>query len=227
MSSTVTVHVLCEGKTEQEFVNRIIQPALSSRQVYVYATQVSKPGQKGGDVKFPRVQKDIRNFLTQRNDTYVTTFLDYYSLDPEWPGYKASNEINELDAKCYKIANATTENLTNAFPAVQVRNRFIPYFSMHEIEALYFGKPNILAEGIGVEVKTINDILAQFNNNPELINNHPDTAPSKRILKINKSFIKTVTGIRIAERIGLEAMRDKCAQFNRWLTQLENLEPLQ
>ncbi len=46
----------------------------------MHATQVSKPGQKGGDVKFVKVRNDIIRHLKQREDTIVTLFLDYYGL---------------------------------------------------------------------------------------------------------------------------------------------------
>ena len=103
--------------------------------------------------------------------------------------------------------------------------RFIPYVSMHEIEALYFSDPAVLAARLGVRQKDIDDILREFGE-PEQIDDNPQTAPSKRLEKLSDRFKKTTTGIVIAEAIGLEKIRKKCSVFNRWLTKIEDLRGL-
>lgn len=59
--------------------------------------------------------------------------------------------------------------------------------------------------------------------NPELINNSFETAPSKRILKAIPAYDKTVAGIEVLRRIGLNKIRDKCRHFNDWITHLEQI----
>ncbi len=44
---------------------------------------ISKPGQKGGDVKFARVKNDIGLYLKQGSDTLLTLFVDYYGIKKE------------------------------------------------------------------------------------------------------------------------------------------------
>jgi len=75
MSSDINVIAIVEGKTEQVFIEKILAPYLGDRNIGIRATQVSKPGQKGGDVRFARAKNDIRNHLKQRPDIYVTTFF--------------------------------------------------------------------------------------------------------------------------------------------------------
>ena len=41
---------IVEGATEEKFINSILAPYLGYRNIGMHATQVSKPGQKGGDV---------------------------------------------------------------------------------------------------------------------------------------------------------------------------------
>ena len=67
MSRYVEVMAIVEGSTEETFINRILAPYLSHRNIGMRATQVSKPGEKGGDVKFSRVKNDIRLHLKQRH----------------------------------------------------------------------------------------------------------------------------------------------------------------
>ena len=59
--------------------------------------------------------------------------------------------------------------------------------------------------------------------NPELINQGHETAPSKRILKEIPEYDKVTSGVSVAECIGLDTLRQKCAHFDQWLTKLERL----
>ena len=75
MNDYIEVIAIVEGKTEQDFIKNILSPYLSVRNVFIKATQVSKPGSKGGDVKYSRVVNDIENHLKQRSNTIITTML--------------------------------------------------------------------------------------------------------------------------------------------------------
>ena len=64
---------------------------------------------------------------------------------------------------------------------------------------------------------TLRPVLRQVSiiqPNPELINNSPNTAPSKRILKVIPAYDKTVTGVEILRKISLNKLRQKCQHFN-------------
>ncbi len=67
------------------------------------------------------------------------------------------------------------------------------------------------------------DIILRFPN-PELINDNPKTAPSKRIESILKpsKYSKPFHGIDIAEIIGIEKMIEKCPHFREWINKLKN-----
>ncbi|MEX8547306.1 MAG: DUF4276 family protein, partial [Mucilaginibacter sp.] len=62
------------------------------------------------------------------------------------------------------------------------------------------------------------------DKNPELINESPETAPSKRIISLCNSYDKIDDGILILKEIGLETMRKECRHFNDWVSQLEKLK---
>ncbi len=55
---------------------------------------------------------------------------------------------------------------------------------------------------------------------PELINNSPETAPSKRLIAAIPDYNKVVVGICVAMDIGLEKIREKCPLFNEWVERL-------
>lgn len=220
MNNYMNVVAIVESRTEQVFVERVLAPYLGTKNIFITATQISKPGQKGGDVKFSRAENDIGRFLKQRPDTYVTQFFDYYGLK-EWPsldliGHQSHTEIAEL------LNNAASEQVTLKYGAYQAQHRFIPYMAMHEFEALLFSDEAILAEALDVELEQITSIIETCGE-PEKINNSRETAPSKRLnqLKPSGKFKKTTEGISIAEQIGVEKMRQRCPLFNQWLNQLE------
>lgn len=114
------------------------------------------------------------------------------------------------------------EAVKKLFPSHNSDSRFIPYVSMYELEALYFSDPPCLAEKLGVQQIKIDEILKECGE-PEKINDHSTTAPSKRLVKLSDRFKKTSSGIAIAAAIGIPKMREACPLFNNWVTTLENL----
>lgn len=223
MSDYIEVIAIVEGKTEQIFIESILVPYLAKKKIYMSATQVSKPGQKGGDVRFVRVQKDIGMHLKQRNDTYVTTFVDYYGTK-EWPGLDdvPSNATPQEITETINIA--TANKVKELFTNQRTEKRFIPHMAMHEFEALLFSDSEILADKLNIDEELITNVIDDCGE-PEAINNKPETAPSKRLDKWSntKKFPKTTKGISIAEEIGIDKMREKCPQFDKWIAHFENI----
>jgi hypothetical protein len=221
MSDYIDVIAIVEGKTEQVFIELILAPYLAIKKIYIRATQVSKPGQKGGDVRFVRAKRDIGLHLKQRTDTYVTTFIDYYGTK-EWPGLDTV-QANTTPEQISQHINTKTKNAVNAlFEEYQSERRFIPYIAMHEFEALLFSDSEILAKDLVCDEATIKEVI-KLCGEPESINNNPSTAPSKRLdgWSLSGKFPKTTQGIAIAREIGIEKMRQQCPQFNHWIASFE------
>ena len=92
---------------------------------------------------------------------------------------------------------------------------------IHEFEALLFSDSAILARRLGVDKKHVDKTLEKFSGKPEMINNSRDTAPSKRLQAWMPAYKKTITGIPIAEEIGIDKMRLAAPLFDAWLKSLE------
>ena len=78
-----TVVVLCEGQTEEEFINGFLVSELITRDVLLEARVVKTSAQgRGGALTRRRVVTQLRMVLKQRQraDTFVTTFFDLYGL---------------------------------------------------------------------------------------------------------------------------------------------------
>ncbi|MDE6447499.1 MAG: DUF4276 family protein, partial [Muribaculaceae bacterium] len=98
--------------------------------------------------------------------------------------------------------------------------RFIPYIQLHEFEALLFSAVNGFEMYFEDETsKKIQEIIDSYDN-PEEINNAPETAPSKRLLRIIPDYDKVIYGTIIALEIGLPKILNRCPRFRAWTDSL-------
>jgi hypothetical protein len=214
---SVKLRVQCEGLTEQNFVTQVLQPHLSQYRVFAQAEPLCR-GRSGvvrWEVLYAAIKADVGR---SREHEYVTTLLDLYAL-PDYPGdAKAQGKKGALRAEEIEAAMA------DALPSP----RFIPYIQVHEFEALVFvdldelpsAFPDGEAEGAPTVLRRDLGDLA-----PEEINDHPETAPSKRLVRAVPAYKykKPIVGPQIAARIGLPRLRAACPHFNSWLAKLEKL----
>ena len=223
MSRQIIVKVIVEGQTEEKFIKDIIAPFFSTRNIHITPVVLTKKGQKGGDVKYERIKRDVMNFLWQSNVTLVTCFVDYYGLK-EWPGKDRIPQKSSPRQISDILNRAAIEELSQDKDAdrLKLHQRFLPFVVVHEFEALLFSNSQILAEALGLSNTIIEQVLEECGS-PEQINNSPITAPSKRLEKWKPDFSKTADGIAIAQKIGLLAIRNKCPLFDKWLSAIENL----
>jgi len=222
MNKPVEIITIVEGKTEQIFIQSMVSPYLWAKGIFMTPIIASKPGQKGGDIKFARIKRDIELHIKQRSDTYLTLFLDYYGLKSDWPGYLESREKRTSGEKAKTINSATMDAVKEMFGHYEVTKRFIPYLSIHEFEALLFSDPSVLSSHLNVSESQVTNIITACGS-PEEINDSQQTAPSKRLLSLSKRFKKTTTGIAVANEIGLTKIRECCPIFNEWLIAIESI----
>lgn len=214
------VLILVEGQTEETFVKRTLGPHLSSLDVFVVPTILKtkrfKSGAsfKGGVPPYERVRKDIQRLLGDTSATLVTTMVDYYGLPKSFPGRSSVQGSTALQRVQYVEA---------ALAADIAHERFLPYYSLHEFEALLFASTSAIAQAFAVPsmASKLNAIRAAFPS-PEDINDDPVTSPSSRLESLFPRYSKPFFGSLIAGRIGLRQMRDECAHFNEWLSTLES-----
>ena len=217
--SNCIVNVVVEGQTEQKFISEILAPYLAHKGIFMTPIIASKKGQKGGDIKFQRVKKDIGNFLAQRNVDVVSTFVDYYGIK-EWPGKDSILPHSEPEQIAATMNTAAKTEICHEYDRLNPTQRFIPFVAIHEFETLLFSDTEVLAEGLGIERETIDATVNEFPS-LEHINNSRETAPSKRLEKWHPQYGKTTTGIAIAKKIQIDTMRAKCPLFNQWLSAIE------
>jgi Domain of unknown function (DUF4276) len=216
------VHIICEGQTEETFVNEILRPHLLAFDVLPVAALVGKPGHKGGAVNTARMTHDITLRLKQDTQAWCTTFFDYYGLDSDFVGRKEAELSRKFDDKAKVIESALKAYVLAQTDENMIR-RFFPYIQMYEFEGLLFSDPAKLASGL--YARHLEDDFAVIRGGfttPEEINDSPETAPSKRLLGLMPIYEKPLYGSLAAIEIGLGVLRRECRRFNAWVERLEN-----
>ncbi|MYM74997.1 DUF4276 family protein [Duganella sp. FT134W] len=221
----IRVHVICEGQTEEMFVNQVLAEFFLDRNICLIPALIGKPGHKGGNFKFERLLTDVRARLLDDKTAYCTTFFDFYGLPEDFPGKEKSIRKNGMSQKADCLLEVLTEKLIAKLGEDPLR-RFIPYVQMYEFEGLLFSHPEKLAAGINqTDLRNALQKIRDAFDSPEEINNSPITAPSKRIVELYSAYDKPIHGSLAAIEIGLDIIRQECQRFDEWLKKLEALQP--
>lgn len=219
------VHVICEGQTEETFINKVLAPYFEPKGIYLYPSLIGKPGHKGGNFKIERFTQDLEKRLLRDPTAYCTCLFDFYGLPEKFPGKASAISKATTQKKSEELLSLLGNHLRGHL-GPEAMNRFIPYVQMYEFEGLLFSSPKGLAEAIDKP-----DLIVRFQEirnefpTPEDINNSPETAPSKRMEALFPGYEKVIHGTLGALQIGLEKIRQECSIFNQWLCQIERLAP--
>ena len=222
----VRLHFIVEGQTEETFVNQTLRPHLARFSVWVKAHCVEtgrKGGVKyrGGIVSYQKARKDIGLWMLedQNADARFTTMFDLYGLPHDFPGYEEAARLQDPYDRVKILEDSLREDTPDS--------RFIPYIQLHEFESLLLADPQKLDAQFYENSTGIQRLvqLAGGFGSPELIDDGPDSAPSKRIAEEIPEYprSKASAGPITAERIGLHTLRTKCGHFDAWLSMLESL----
>lgn len=227
--SQAILHVLCEGQTEDRFANNVLKTYLKDFSIVVKTTILitnKKKNTRGGMFSYTQAENDLNLLFKQHakktfEQHYYTTMFDLYALPADFPGYSDAKKI----ADCYK----KVETLERCFAEKINCRKFIPHIQLHEFEALVFcGLVHLLIDYPDMEkqVENLQKIVVQHANNTERINDDPETAPSKRIIKEFEGkhhYDKPKSGAFVTDKVGIEALKSKCSHFKEWIEKLERL----
>lgn len=215
------VLVLVEGQTEERFFKDVLRPYYWDYEIdltpTITATKrvMTGPHFKGGITDYTKVERDIRLLLCDTSAEAVTTFIDYYALPSDFPGM-ATRPAGRSIRRAVHVETEWSNQIKH--------QKFHPYLMVHEFEAMLFCKPDELGRAL-YQPQIIQDLekIRKSVSSPEEINEGPDTAPSKQILRCSPYYRKTVHGPLVVNRIGLQTIREQCPHLNGWLTWIEHL----
>jgi hypothetical protein len=181
MTSTKRVLILVEGQTEEHFTRDVLAPEFAPRGLYLRPTLLKTkrvkdgPDFKGGVTSYSHFKDDLRRLLPAAKGGLVTTMLDYYGLPGDFPGMAGRAPLRTPRERVAHVERAIYEDLSCPV-------NFIPFLALHEFEALLFSSRAELPEVLNAPetAPEFAAICAAFGT-PEDINEHPASAPSKRI----------------------------------------------
>lgn len=224
------LNIIVEGSSEEAFVNDVLIKHFASLNIFVSVRKIktgwdrlnNKPS-KGGLLKYIKFRNDVLRWIeSDRNQPqfWYTSMLDLYAFPKdELSPYNASiQSINDPYQKIDALETAIAQDIKHS--------QFIPYVQLYEFEAFLLVKPDRLISMYPDGQAGINRLKKDIGDKrPEEINESPQTAPSKRIIKYLPDYEgqKAQVGPLVAEDIGLTALRNNCRHFNDWITKLEQI----
>ncbi|CAM2138238.1 DUF4276 family protein [Pararobbsia alpina] len=221
----VEVTVFAEGPTEEQFIKRVVAPALRHLQVFVKPQLLTTSQDAcGGAITFDRLKFNALNTLRQKPNGVLTTLLDLYGLDTKFPGYEEASKRPDLESRVACLNHALHQAV---IAHVGCRpERFIAHIQPYEFEGLLFSDTAALAQ-TEPDWAASEARLAQVREafpTPEHINNSFETKPSKRLEQLLRpGYKKTRHGPLAAERVTLETMERECPHFRAWMDRLRQL----
>lgn len=226
MKSTI-LHILCEGQTEERFVKEILAPYLQQFNIYPKAILLltsKKKNARGGMLSYVQAKRDLSILLQRYRDNdsehhVFTTMFDFYALPDDFPGHAEVNKIHDPREQVNYLEKAFANDIKTS--------SFIPYIQLHEFEALLFVDIEMLKKEYPQASHQIQTLKLETDayKDPEMINNSPETAPSKRIIKAlakHYNYNKVQSGAAITSVIGIERILNCCQHFNSWIESIRS-----
>ncbi len=217
------LNLVVEGATEERFVKDVLSAHLGARAIdtraRMVATRRDRTHQGGGDT-YKHLRRDLERWMREDrgSDVRFSTMFDLYGLPRDFPGAALAALAGDPYEKVKCIETALADDLSD--------RRLIAYVQLHEFEALLLSDPRCFDEQF-LDHDAIARLVALSGRfaSPELIDDGPTTAPSKRIAAEIPEFgsRKASAGPIIAAKIGLQTMRARCRHFDDWLCRLEAL----
>lgn len=218
--------IVVEGETEERFIRKVLYNDFITKGIHIEAQQWQtnrKLGIGGGGSNFNLIENHLRRLMARyEHDTNVniSVMVDLYAFP------KGGNTV--YDDEVMRQNSGKNKALLLQFKMEERMKypNFIPYVQLHEYETLLLSKPDALLSFYTDKEQEIKRLIEEINGmHPEDINDTPQGAPSKRIIKYLPQYKKqkTTAGVATAEKIGLPFLRDNCPHFNDWVTKLESI----
>lgn len=219
--------IFCEGQTEEIFCNLVLEPHFRELGVVDVRPLLlpNKAGatarlHKGGWNSYVTARHFLRKVMLEQRGAGVwfTSLFDLYRLPNDFPA-PAGAALLPARSRVEALEKAMERDLSDA-----ASGQFIGRLQLHEFEALLYSDLDVVQRAFPDNLNAITALRTDIGAlTPEEINERPETAPSKRLIKYIPQYkgLKTSEGPRIAENIGLAGIRSKCPHFDAWISRIE------
>lgn len=211
------IYILCEGQTEETFINMLLYPYLQSVGIIVtpiicMTKRRSSKKYRGGVSSFAKIKKELQRLCGEHPNEMITTMFDLYAFP--YDELELESIPNGVYDKVEYIEKAITDKINSRL------GNMIFSLVLHEFEGLLFSDVSAFENIANSEaVAILRDVRATVPT-PEHINESPETAPSKRIESAIPNYSKVSDGIDVAEQIGIDKITSECHHFADWLAKL-------
>jgi len=211
------LYILCEGQTEEDFINIILNPHLQSVNVLAIpiictTKRTFTRKYKGGVSSYGKIKNELTRLCGEHPNEMVTTMFDLYGLPHDTPGL--GNDLGDIYEKARHIEKAITDDIGNRF------GNMVFNLILHEFEGLLFSDVSAFENIASNEAIAFLRKIRVAVPTPEHINESPETAPSKHIKRVIPEYSKVSDGIDVAEQIGINKVSSECRHFANWLAKL-------
>lgn len=208
---------IVEGDSEVDFVESKLLPYLYSMQETVEGkwffnaqkiTTNRRRKAKGGNVGFEYLRNEL-NRVSAHGQPWITTFLDFFRLPADFPEF--STNSHDID----RMENAIAREMS--IP------HFVPYIQKYEFETLLFSDSEAFIPVVDdeLQIRMIEETIRSYVNAEE-INGGPETAPSKRLMRIF-GYEKVHDSHIILENLSIEQICQHCPRFNAWINKIKDV----
>lgn len=208
---------IVEGDCEQRFINEHLIKYLSYKfpGISMHAQKITtnrKKHVKGGNVDYPLFKNELQRTVAQ-GGVMVTTFLDFFRLPSDFPGY--TQDARLID----DFESAIRKDCCD----VVAPEYFLPYIQKHEFETLLFANCSGFAGVVDEkqQQKILEIVQDKKFSTPEDINGGEETAPSKRLLSIF-NYRKVLDSALVLKDVDIDVIRKRCPRFDLWVGRLES-----
>lgn len=217
------IAIVVEGQTEQQFIEQVLAPRLSTHGVYPQAiitkTKRTATGSFRGGGDWTAYGEVLRVLAHQPHWALVTTMIDHYAYPSNAPGRSCHPPGEHIPEHC---ADHRQEAIRQLIDSDSVN--FSPFIMLHEFEALVIASGATQSTVLGrTEAPSQFQRMIREAGSAELINDGPDTAPSKRVARVIAGYSKTFDGIAIIDNGSFDDLLEACPRFAAWYRQLAGL----
>jgi hypothetical protein len=213
------LHILCEGPTEEAVVVNVVAPHFDplsvqvSYSIFTTSRPAGGPTFKGGLARWSKLERELRLLLRNTATTVLTTLFDYYAFPADAPGMADRPHGSPYDR---------ARHVESAIAAAIGSPCFLPNLVLHEIEAWVLADCARLGDLMG-NPRPAEELarIVHKQGGPELVNDGPATAPSKRIKRAYPEYNKVRDGPLLIADAGLDSVRRRCSHANDWLREVE------
>jgi hypothetical protein len=218
--------IVVEGETEERFLRKVLYNHFITQGIHIEAQQWltnRKLGIGGGGSNFDLIENHLIRLMARYQydkEVFISVMVDLYAFP------KRGNTVYDDEVRKQQNGKNKALLLQDKMKVRMQYQNFIPYVQLHEYEALLLSKPNALLSFYTDKAQEIENLKLEIAGmQPEEINETPEGAPSKRIIKYLPRYEKqkTTAGVATAEQIGLPFLRENCPHFNDWVTKLESI----